>query len=100
VAQWSLPRSLLAFPVHVRVLAADPLEIDMTMQTTNEKRALLGKQVRVTIDRPIHDPAHIVEGKLLGFGDDGTFEVMQDDGFVHYCWPMLDIEEVTGAKGE
>ena len=39
--------------------------------------------------------AVISEGKFLGFGQGGEFEVIEDDGFVHYCWPMLDIEEVT-----
>jgi hypothetical protein len=51
---------------------------------------LLGKQVRVKLDTNV-----VAEGKLLGFGDEGTFELLGDDGFVHYCWPMLDIEEVA-----
>ena len=54
---------------------------------------LLGKRVRVTYDRPEHGPARIVEGTLLHFCETGEFTVMHDDGFVHYCWPMLDIEE-------
>lgn len=58
---------------------------------------LLGKNVRVTIHR--HEkqggPAVVQEGKLLGFGDDGEFVIERDDGFVYYCWPMLDIEAVT-----
>jgi hypothetical protein len=33
----------------------------------------------------------IVEGKLLGFGDGGDFEIQTEDGFIHYCWPMLDV---------
>jgi hypothetical protein len=56
-------------------------------------RALLGKQVVVTLG-----PATIVEGKLLGFGEGGDFEVLEDDGFVHYCWPMLDIEDRLEAE--
>ena len=71
------------------------------MQTTrDEAAAFLGKRVRVTLDRPTHEPVQIVEGKLLALGEDGTFEVLEDDDFVHFCWPMLKIEEVTGAKGE
>jgi hypothetical protein len=54
--------------------------------------ALLGKQVRVTLDRPEHGPAHVTNGRLLCFGDEGTLVIVQDDGFVHYAWPMLDIE--------
>ncbi len=61
-------------------------------------RSLLGQQVRVVlgyedsvgdVDRGI--PV-ITQGKLLGFGQGGDFEIMEDDGFVHYCWPMLKIE--------
>lgn len=55
--------------------------------------ALLGKRVRVTLDRPEGAPAVVTEGVLLRFGDEGTFVVEQADGFVHYCWPMLDVEE-------
>jgi hypothetical protein len=56
-------------------------------------RALLGKQVVVTLG-----PATIVEGRLLGFAEDGDFEVLGDDGVVHYCWPMLDIEDRLEAE--
>lgn len=75
--------------------------------------SLLGKRVRVTLASPLADHLHeddgtvegcpgcfcepntsvIAEGLLLGFGDDGTVEIEEDDGFVHYCWPMLEIEE-------
>jgi hypothetical protein len=60
--------------------------------------ALLGKRVRVMLNMPQpgdRTEAVIAEGKLIGFGQGGEFEVIEDDGFVHYCWPMLDIEEVT-----
>lgn len=61
----------------------------------NEARTLLGKRVKVTLVRPEDDtPWTIAVGQLLGFGDGGDFEILQDDGFVHYCWPMLDIEEI------
>jgi len=35
----------------------------------------------------------IARGKLLGFGADGAFELLQDDGTIHWCWPMLEIDE-------
>jgi hypothetical protein len=54
-----------------------------------EAIALLGKQVAVKAG-----PATIVSGKLLGFGEDGEFEVQKSDGFIHYCWPMLDVKEI------
>ena len=56
--------------------------------------ALLGSQVRVTLDRPQGEPAIVAEGKLLCFGDDGSLVLLQDDGFIHYTWPLLDIEQV------
>ena len=59
-------------------------------------RSLLGQQVRVTLG---HEPDNwdkgipvITQGKLLGFGQGGDFEILEDDGFVHYCWPALKIE--------
>lgn len=63
----------------------------------NEMRTLLGKQVKVTLDYGTYSPggkAVIVTGKLLAFGDGGDFEVLEEDGFVHYCWPLLDMEEI------
>lgn len=54
------------------------------------KTRLLGKRVRVKLAED-----KITEGIFLAFGDEGTFEIEEDDGFVHYCWPLLDIEEAT-----
>lgn len=71
---------------------------DGTPEPGDYARSLLGQQVRVVVsyedsegdvDRGI--PV-ITEGKLLGFGQGGDFEILEDDGFVHYCWPMLKIE--------
>jgi hypothetical protein len=62
----------------------------------NRVRGLLGKRVRVVLHKPQpgnRDKAVITTGKLLGFGDGGYVEIEEDDGFVHYCWPMLEIEE-------
>jgi hypothetical protein len=62
------------------------------MRHCDEVKTLLGKRVRVRLgdhqDKPV-----IITGQLLGFGDGGDFEILEDDGFVHYCWPMLDVEE-------
>jgi biotin-(acetyl-CoA carboxylase) ligase len=54
--------------------------------------ALLGKRVRVRLDDQV-----VTEGRFLGFGADGEFEIQHSDGLVHYCWPMLDVEEVSGG---
>ena len=59
-------------------------------------RSLLGEQVRVVLGyESVNDEQGIptvCEGQLLGFGDGGDFEILEDDGFVHYCWPMLKVE--------
>lgn len=53
---------------------------------------LLGKQVRVTLAHDTDDPKAIAEGKLLAFADSGEVTVQDEMGFVHYCWPMLEVE--------
>lgn len=61
----------------------------------DDARSLLGKRVRVTLAYPDRENAvsTVATGILLAFGDDGEFEILDDGGFMHYCWPMLDIEE-------
>lgn len=49
---------------------------------------LLGRRVTVTMD----DPGKVViTGKFLGFGQGGNFEIEEDDGMIHYCWPALRV---------
>lgn len=52
--------------------------------------SLLGKTVKVTLT--YDNPKHIAVGKLLAFGDDGEAQIEDEMGFVHYCWPMLEVE--------
>jgi len=63
---------------------------------------LFGKRVRVTLDHggfPHQDkPAVIVEGVLLSTSTDGEFSILADDGAVHFCWPLLDIESVENRE--
>jgi hypothetical protein len=63
----------------------------------HDAKQLLGKRVQVLLSVEGHgaDKKVVIEGKLLGFGTGGTFEIEEDDGDIHYCWPMLEIEEVT-----
>lgn len=68
---------------------------DRQRKISASTRRLLGKQVRVTLDNGKDGAPTIVTGKLLGFGTDGQFEIGDEDGTVHYCWPMLSIEEAT-----
>jgi hypothetical protein len=56
---------------------------------------LLGKRVEVVLSQG-DDEVIIVRGQLLGFGQGGELEILEDDGMVHYCWPMLEIRELLG----
>lgn len=61
---------------------------------------MLGKQVTVTLDRKGVNPDgiaygsnEVISGQLLGTGEGGNFEILEDDGMVYHCWPMLEIRE-------
>jgi hypothetical protein len=61
----------------------------MTVPKHGDVAALLGQQVEVVLDT---EPKQVVvRGQLLGFGDGGNFEILEDDGFVYHCWPLLEI---------
>jgi len=53
-------------------------------------RKLLGKNVIVKLDDQI-----VARGRLIAFDDGGEAKVVDDMGFMHYCWPMpmLDVTE-------
>jgi len=53
--------------------------------------SLLGRQVVVTLDE---GERVVASGQLLAFGDDGQVVIRDEMGFTHWCWPMLQIEEV------
>jgi len=57
---------------------------------------LLGKQVEVVLDNQNSNSPVVVKGKLLSYGEGGDFVVQTDDGFLHYCWPMLECREYDG----
>lgn len=54
-------------------------------------RRLLGETVVATLAM---DPRAVVTGTLLAAADSGEVVIRSDDGFLHYCWPMLDISPV------
>lgn len=68
--------------------------LEHLMRTDEGKRPehrMLGKQVTVIL---LHDdPQAVSRGQLLGFGEGGNIEILEDDGFIHYCWPALEIRE-------
>lgn len=84
-------------------LEPDSVKIEVALESHDKVAALLGKRVRATLNNGGYpDPdakAVVAEGQLLGFGADGSFEIQEDDGFVHYCWPLLGVEEVPVEQG-
>ena len=77
------------------VIIADELEQDgeraRQARISARERRMLGKRVRVHLDG-----STVSTGRLLGFGQGGDFEIEEDDGMVHYCWPALSMEGVAG----
>jgi hypothetical protein len=55
--------------------------------------SLLGKRVKVTLWEGQSHPKEVVTGKLLSFGEYGSFVILDDNDEIHYCWPLLKIEE-------
>jgi biotin-(acetyl-CoA carboxylase) ligase len=51
---------------------------------------LMGKEVRVTLD-----DQHIATGTLIAYGDDGEIILRDEMGFLHWCWPALNVEAVN-----
>lgn len=58
-------------------------------------RTLLGERVVVSLD----DQA-VVTGMLLTVSDGGEVVLVDDMGFHHYCWPLLDIRPSTPENVE
>lgn len=55
---------------------------------------LLGKEVVATLGIDSKGKPEISRGKFLGFSDGGEFQILENDGFVKHCWPLLDVSEV------
>lgn len=66
----------------------------MSADQTAEYVALLGQRVVVTLNHGAPDGTGVVvaEGILLAFDDGGEIVLEDEMGFVHHCWPMLDIK--------
>ena len=57
-------------------------------------RRLLGKNVVVRLDDQV-----VTRGRLIALDDGGEAKLVDEMGFVHYCWPMLDVtEDESGAE--
>lgn len=66
--------------------------MDMSAANQSELVKMLGKRVRLRLTDDPSQPV-IAEGVLLAFEDSGqaVIKVEDDIGFLHYCWPVLDI---------
>lgn len=59
----------------------------MSGENVDQYKKFLGKRVHVRMDHAI-----VATGRLLGFGTNGEFEVLdEEDGSIHYCWPALNM---------
>lgn len=63
------------------------------MPDNAEYVALLGQEVVIVLERgaPDRTGAVVAQGTLLAFDDGGSAVVRDEMGFVHYCWPMLEV---------
>lgn len=58
-------------------------------------RSLLGKEVRVTVDRgPDEETPVTVEGVLVSFDEGGEVALRGEDGFIRWSWPNLKTEAI------
>jgi hypothetical protein len=65
------------------------------MMTGSEIRKLLGREVEVVLVRKDeHRDEVISRGKLMRWSDEGEIVVKDDNDFLHYCWPALEIRPV------
>lgn len=71
---------------------------------TGAARRLLGQRVVVTVQRekleqfaagPVAEIPVEFTGVLHAVTEDGEVTLMQDDGTRAYCWPLLEIREVS-----
>lgn len=74
-----------------------PEEIETFAPFENEwslhMRALLGRRVRVVLDR---DPYVEAIGELRWFDVGGEVCLLADDGFYRWCWPNLECDPLEG----
>lgn len=59
-----------------------------------EIRSFLGQRVRISYSQDNGQFREVSVGTFIGFSEGGDFEILEDDGFVHFCWPLLHIEKV------
>lgn len=59
-------------------------------------RALLGRDSIVTISK---EPLVLTRGRLMSVSEAGEVGLLDEDGFMRWCWPMLDIREACPRVG-
>jgi hypothetical protein len=57
-------------------------------------RSMLGKNVRVVLDKPEGRDPVVTQGILLSYNDGGDIAIKHEDGFTTYAWPALECEVV------
>jgi hypothetical protein len=70
--------------------ALHPFGTPSAAHPLDKARSLLGRQVVVTLGDQDGEKV-LARGRLLTCADSGGFTLKDDMGFIHYCWPLLDI---------
>jgi hypothetical protein len=86
-----------------RICGAKAGELSNTFSSAPDPSAhpLLGRRVEVTLhrgDAQQPDPV-VARGTLLRYSAMGECVLQEDDGDVHWCWPMLDIRPAPSLSG-
>ena len=67
------------------------------MTLAHESLHLIGKYVRVSYGEAGYT---VIRGRLLSIDEFGECAVVDDEGIMHYCWPLLNIELwIRGVSG-
>lgn len=61
----------------------------------DKMRGLLGKEVVIVLNR---EPLATAVGELLSFDIGGEVVLRDDEGFVNYCWPAIDLDPKPKPK--
>ena len=84
------PAGSVAATLHKVLARYDEMRTGRPCESMVAARALLGRDVIITIER---EPLVLTRGRLKSVSEAGEAGLLDDDGFMRWCWPMLDIRE-------
>lgn len=95
------PDKLMSFQIVIKPVVPGEFARDhrrrMFWANQNDEKwtDLIGKKVIVTLKHPEEtgEDSVVAKGILVAFDEGGEARIQQEDGFLAYCWPMLDVKE-------